>query len=228
MGKSLAGLWCALLFASVGWVPAQQPEPGLVPVSGRLFVDMDANGQYEEGEPVLGGISIEFADGEQIVTIATAADGSFALQVEPGLWRATLRPPEGFEYTLPEGIELEVLEAAEGELSLQIGLQPVQLLEVLVNALESEQAGAEDEPAPEAVDESADPSDPEVEPEVYDGPFTPPDESVDPGLLPESGGSLPPRLLVLGGAVGLLTAGALLWVGGRLLQRRQLAGGRGS
>lgn len=221
MHQTRVGLWMALLFPIFGLLPMQQPEPELIAVSGRLFVDLDADGLYDEGEPALGGIAIEFANGEHILTVATAEDGTFSFEVEPGLWRAVLRPPEGFEYALPQGIELQVLQAGGDQLSLNIGLQPVQLLQVLVEALETGDDGGE--PAPEPVEDSPEqpePADPEVEPEIYDGPFLPPDESLDPSLLPESGARLPPRMLLIGAALGLLTVGALSWAAGRLLQRR--------
>lgn len=209
-----------LLFALLAPFALSQPvEPGPTVISGRLFVDLNANGAYDEGELVLGGIAIEFANGERIETAATAADGSFSIQVEPGLWRATLRPPEGFEYALPEGIELEVVESGEGELDLQIGLQPVQLLQVLVSALERAEDPGE-QPADE-LEQPPESSEPPVDPEVYEGPFVPVDGAGEPVLLPESGSSLPPRVAAIALASAVLAIGLVIWAAGRELESRQ-------
>lgn len=227
MTQPALGLLLALLFPFATLRPLAQEGPTPTVISGRLFVDLNADGAYQEGEPALGGIAIEFANGERIETVYTAADGSFTVQVEPGLWRTTLRPPEGFEYALPQGIELQVVESGEPALDLQIGLQPVQLLQVLVNALESEvdpvETGGEvEQPAGEQSPETTDPG---IDPEIYDGPFVPVDGNGDPILLPESGSSLPPRVALVAAAGGLLAIGLVIWAAGRELESRQQRGG---
>lgn len=224
MRQPLSGLLLAMLFPLVALRPMGQEEAGLTMISGRLFVDLNANGSYEEGELALGGIPIEFANGERIETVYTAADGTFSIQVEPGLWRTTLRPPEGFDYALPDGLELQVVESSMPSIDLQIGLQPVQLLQVLVSALEGEvdpAVAAPGEPTgEEQLPESAGPT---VDPEIYDGPFVPVDGNGDPILLPESGAALPPRLALIAVASGVLVIGLAVWAVGRELESRRTA-----
>lgn len=210
--------WIVALLLAASWTaPTFAQESTDVTIAGRLFVDLNANGVFDQGELALGGIPIEFANGDQILTVTSEADGAFSIQVEPGLWRAALRPPEGFEYGLPEGIELQVLQAEEGALDLQIGLQPVQLLQVLVNSLET---GADEvQPAEEPV-----PAESGTQPEVFDGPFVATPEAVDPNLLPASGSSLPPRAVVVLAAAGGLALGLGFWAVGRTLERRAVPG----
>lgn len=209
--RSTYRLTLALLLPMFAAVPVQQPEPGNTTISGQLFVDLNGNGAYDPGELALAGIPIEFANGEQIVSATTDADGAFSIEVAPGLWRAVVRPPVGFEYALPEGLELEVLEAGESQLQLTIGLQPVQLLEVLVNSLET---GTGQEPPVEQTTPSEQAG---TQPEVFEGPFVATPETVDPVLLPESGSALPPRVLTLYLAGGMLVLGLGSWTAGRMI-----------
>lgn len=222
MMQGAARLAAALLIPIVGSAPLGQLQEDPSTIWGRLFVDLNSNGAFDEGEPPLGGIPIELANGLRIETTTTAEDGSFSVQVEPGLWRIKLLPPEGFEYTLPEGIELDLVQTTDLPVELLIGLEPVHLLEVLVSSLEVE--AEQEELATDQTQESEDEPAPTAEPDVYEGPFLPDDPAADPDLLPESGSRMPPRVAAVVLSGGLFGLGLLAWTIGRVLE----SGGRRS
>jgi hypothetical protein len=76
----------------------------LAAVLGTKWLDLNANGQFDEGEEGLAGVTIRLldAEGEVIASTVTAADGSYSFTgLEPGAYSVEEIVPEGYVATSP-------------------------------------------------------------------------------------------------------------------------------
>jgi len=69
-------------------------QPGSI--HGVVFIDEDGDGQYDPGEPVVGGVRIECTNGEIILEATTDSEGVFTFAIGIGVWQGRIYPPEGF------------------------------------------------------------------------------------------------------------------------------------
>lgn len=162
-------------------------------IRGRLFVDANENGSFDEGEQVLSGVNLELADGEQILTVPTAEDGTFSVNVGAGVWRVNLVAPDG--YTVLNDASREVTIAADGTTEA--------VMDFALQAVPAEVS----QPQSEAAAEEAQTADAEAV--VAEAP-------AEPTLLPETGAGLPRGAgLAMLALLVLLLVGVVLVVFGR-------------
>jgi len=75
-----------------------------ISISGNKWEDLNCNGELDEGEPPVEGITIElWKDGEKKAETTTAADGSYSFtNLVPGTYTVKEVLPEGWHPTAPE------------------------------------------------------------------------------------------------------------------------------
>lgn len=196
-------------------------------IHGMVFVDEDGDGEFDPGEPVLEGVTVELTNGEIILTVMTDGEGVFTFSVEPGVWQGVIYPPQG--YVVINDATREVVIESEGSLEavLNFGLMPEAI---------NEEGGAENVDTPQEVEVESEPTQSapgdEVQTDFYDG-ETPvletvqgvseiqDDSRVDSQgmILPESGFPVPVKWILVILVVVILVGGASLIFLGRRLQR---------
>lgn len=93
---TLTALILALGFALTA-TPAFAQAEGTI--SGLVYEDVNGNGVREAGEAGLLDIEVKFASGGWDTTINTAADGKYAINLNPATWSVTVLPPAGWRAT---------------------------------------------------------------------------------------------------------------------------------
>jgi hypothetical protein len=196
-------------------------------IHGIVFIDEDGDGEYDPGEPVLEGVTVELTNGEITLAVMTDGDGFFVFSVEPGVWQGVIYPPQG--YVVINDATREVVIESEGSLEavLDFGLIPETI---------SEQGGAGNVDTPQEVEVESESTQSapggEVETDFYDGESpvlevvqgenTVQDDSQVGSqgmILPESGFPVPLKWILVILVVVILVGGASLIFLGRRLQR---------
>ncbi len=110
LGLSLV-LLVSLLLLSVGVAWA---GPGSV--RGTVYLDVNQNGQRDEGEVGVPGVYITISAGEYSHTYYTGDDGTYApIPLPGGMWHITLHLPQGYKATTPTELDVYL---PEGEAAL--------------------------------------------------------------------------------------------------------------
>ncbi|MFV2065405.1 MAG: SdrD B-like domain-containing protein, partial [Pirellulales bacterium] len=104
---------------------AEFTAPPSTTIGGVKFEDLDGNGLWDNGEPTLGGFTIELLDIEGEIVDATETsdvDGSYAFTVEdPGTYTVREVQQEGYFQTFPGGNTYEVSAVGETIGNLDFG-----------------------------------------------------------------------------------------------------------
>lgn len=194
-------------------------------IHGVVFIDEDGDGEYDPGEPVLEGVTVELTNGEITLTVMTDGEGFFTFSVEPGVWQGVIYPPQG--YVVINDATREVVMESEGSLEavLNFGLMPETI---------NEEGGGENVDTSQELEVEPTQSAPgdEVQTDFYDGESpileaaqvgseTQDDSQVgsDGRILPESGFPVPLKWVLVILVVVILVGGASLIFLGRRLQR---------
>jgi len=224
-GKIVAILLLSILVLVNACPVLGEETPGNI--HGIVFIDEDGDGEYDPGEPVVEGVTIELTNGEITLTVMTDGEGVFTFRVEPGVWQGVIYPPQG--YVVINDATREVAIESEGSLEavLNFGLMPEAI---------NEEGGAENVDTPQEVEVESEPTQSapgdEVQTDFYDG-ETPvletvqgvseiqDDSQVDSQgmILPESGFPVPVKWILVILVVVILVGGASLIFLGRRLQR---------
>lgn len=94
------------------------PDPGTGIVAGRIFLDENANGTQEPGEPPLPGRPVQLEFGDAVQTTVSDARGRFEFDVEtPGLYVLQLVPTDFCLETTPPRLQVIVVRLPDGSLS---------------------------------------------------------------------------------------------------------------
>lgn len=194
-------------------------------IHGVVFIDEDGDGEYDPGEPVLEGVTVELTNGEITLTVMTDGEGVFTFSVEPGVWQGVIYPPQG--YVVINDATREVVMESEGSLEavLNFGLMPETI---------NEEGGGENVDTSQELEVEPTQSAPgdEVQTDFYDG-ESPILETVQGVseiqddsqvnsqgmILPESGFPVPVKWILVILVVAILVGGASLIFLGRRLQR---------
>lgn len=73
-------------------------------ISGRVFEDASRSGTYAPGDVLRGGVDVDItSSGTPVVTVTTAADGTFTATLPSGTYRVGVTPPPGWAALCPTG-----------------------------------------------------------------------------------------------------------------------------
>jgi hypothetical protein len=104
-------------FAFRARIPAD-PTPGPGIIAGLVFLDFDADGQHDRGEPGMPGRPLQLEHDGTTRTTATDDNGHFAFMVHaPGLYVVELLPTDFCLETTPPRIQVFIVRRPDGSLS---------------------------------------------------------------------------------------------------------------
>jgi MYXO-CTERM domain-containing protein len=103
------------------------PTAATASISSSLWNDLDGDGERDEGEPFIAGVTITLSDedGNVLATTTTDANGDYRFPgLQPGTYVVTVEPPLGYTPTTVESYTITLRPGEAVTNVTNFGLQP--------------------------------------------------------------------------------------------------------